>query len=73
MHVIYAQRFHPYDPFVLTKDINGVGKAGDVLDDGQPKKIRLGAWDDKDVAERMAEKVKNSVPKRTWKIFVEET
>lgn len=71
MFTIYAQRFHAYEPFVLAKDIKDIGKAGDVIDDGQPKKIRLGQWSSQSVAEQMAENIKNSVPKRTWKIFIE--
>lgn len=68
---IYGQRYNPYDPFVLDKDIKGVGSKGEVLDDGKPKKIRLGQWDDKKLADNMAENIKNSVPKRSWKIWVE--
>ena len=71
MFVIYGQRYHSYPPLVLTKDIKDLGKAGDVLDDGTPKKIRLGAWDSETIAEQMAENIKNNVPKRTWKIWVE--
>jgi hypothetical protein len=71
MFIVYGQRFHAHDPFILEKDVNGIGKAGDVIDDGQPVKIRLSAWQDEAVAKHFAENVKNSVPKRTWKIFVE--
>ena len=68
---IYGQRYHAYDPFILSKDMKGVGKAGDVIDDGQPKKLRLGQWSDATLAEGMAENIRNAVPKRSWKIFIE--
>lgn len=71
MHTVYGQRYHPYEPFVLSKDIPGIGKAGDVLDDGQPKKIVLGRWDDKKVADSYAANIKASVPRRSWNIWVE--
>ncbi len=71
MFTVYAQRYHAYDPFVLTKDIKGVGNAGDVIDDGQPNRIRCGQWTDEKLAKNMAENIKSSVPKRTWKIWVE--
>jgi len=61
---IYGQRYHPYDPIVDAK-------TKEVLDDGQPKVIRLGSWADKALAEGMAENIKKAVPKRSWKIWVE--
>jgi hypothetical protein len=70
---IYAQRYHSYDPFVLAKDMKDIGKAGDVIDDGKPKKIRLCSWADEDVANLMAENVKNNAAPRTWKVWVEKT
>lgn len=63
-YTIYGQRYHPYDPIVD-------GKTKEVLDDGQPKRVVLGRWADKAVAEAMAENVKKTVPKRSWKIWVE--
>lgn len=68
---IYGQRYHAYEPFVLDKDIKGVGVKGEVIDDGQPKKVRLGQWDDKKLAENMAENIKSHCQKRSWKIWVE--
>ena len=61
---IYGQRHTAYDPIVDAK-------TGEVIDDGQPKKIRLGQWSDKVVAENMAENIRSRYPKRTWKIWVE--
>jgi len=72
MFTVYGQRYHSYDPFILSKDIAGIGKAGDVIDDGKPKKIVLGRWDDKKMAEGYAANIKASVPKRSWSITVEE-
>lgn len=63
-YTIYGQRFHPYEPIVDQK-------TKEVLDDGQPKRVVLGSWPDKRVAEGMAENIKNGVPKRSWKIWVE--
>jgi hypothetical protein len=71
MFIVYGQRYHAYEPFVLTKDIAGVGEAGDVLDDGQPKKIILGRWDDEKIAQNFAANIKASVPKRSWNVWVE--
>ena len=70
-YTVFGQRYQPYDPFVLAKDVEGVGKAGFVLDDGKPKKITLGIWSSKNVADIMAENIKKNVPKRSWKIWVE--
>lgn len=64
MFTVYGQRFHAHDPFIDPK-------TGDVLDDGQPVKIRLSSWADEGVAKHFAENVKASVPKRTWKIWIE--
>jgi hypothetical protein len=74
MHIVYAQRHKNYDPIVLAKDVNGVGKAGDVIDDGTATVIRIGAWDDKKVAKNFAANVQESVDaikKKLWKIWVE--
>lgn len=64
MHTIYGERYHKYDPIVDAK-------TKEVLDDGTPKRVRLGQWSDKKIAENMAENIKASVPKRSWKIWVE--
>lgn len=64
MHTIFGQRFHAYDPIV---DHN----TGEVIDDGQPKKVRLGQWPDERIAKNMAENIKTAVKKRSWKIWVE--
>lgn len=72
MFQIFGQRYHPYAPIVLEKDVSGVGKAGDVIDDGQPKPVKLGHWSDKKTAESMADNIKNHQPKRSWKVWVEE-
>ncbi len=71
MFTIYAQRYHAYEPFVLAKDIKDVGKAGDVIDDGQPKKITVARWADERLANNMADNIKENMPKRMWKITVE--
>jgi len=64
MFTIYGQRFHAYDTIIDTK-------TGEVLDDGQPKKVQLAQWAEERVAKHMAENIKNSVPKRSWKIWIE--
>ena len=61
---IYGQRHTAYDPIVDAK-------TGEVIDDGQPKKVRLGQWSSKETAENMAENIKRGMPKRNWKIWVE--
>jgi hypothetical protein len=64
MHTIYGKRLHKYGSITDSK-------TNEVLDDGAPKKIRLGAWADKKIAEAMASNLKKSVKKNTWKIWVE--
>lgn len=64
MFTIYGQRFNAYDPIIAAK-------TGEVLDDGQPKKVQLAQWVDEKVAKHMAENIKASVPKRSWKIWIE--
>lgn len=71
VYTVYGQRYNKYDPFVLEKDIKDIGLKGTVLDDGQPKKIRLSQWTDLKMAENFAENVKNNTPKRMWKIWIE--
>ena len=65
MFTVYGQRSHPYEPIVDHK-------TKEVLADGSPKKVRLGQWGSKEIANGMAENIKNAVPKKSWKIFVEE-
>jgi hypothetical protein len=64
MHTIYGERYKSYDPIVDPK-------TKEVIDDGTPKKVRLGTWADKKIANNMAENIKASVPSRSWKIWVE--
>lgn len=64
MYTIYGERYHKYDPILDTK-------SGAVIDDGVPKKVRLGSWSDKKIADKMAENIKANAPKRSWKIWVE--
>ncbi len=61
---IYGQRYNKYDPIIDPK-------TKEVIDDGTPKKVRLGSWSDGKIAEGMAQNIRNSVPKRSWKIWVE--
>jgi hypothetical protein len=61
---VYGQRYHPFEAIVDAK-------TGEVVDDGQPKRIKLAGWADKKISDHFAENVKNSVAKRSWKIWVE--
>lgn len=63
MYNIFGQRYHAYAAFLDHK-------TGEVIDDGQPKQIKLGSWEDEKLAKGMAENIKANVPKRSWKIFV---
>lgn len=63
-YIIYGERYHKHDPIVDSR-------TNEVIDDGTPKKIRLGSWDDKKLANSMAENIKSNVPKRSWRIWVE--
>lgn len=46
-------------------------KTGKLVYDGKPEKISLGEWQDKQVAEMMAEHVRENNIKKVWKISVE--
>ena len=61
---IYGQRYHAYEAIVDAK-------TKEVIDDGQPKRVRLAQWSDKKVAESMAENIKSHCQKRSWKIWIE--
>lgn len=63
-YTIYGQRYQPYDQII---DL----KSGEVIDDGQPKQLKLGSWSDKKLADGMAENIKSHCTKRSWKIWVE--
>jgi hypothetical protein len=64
MYTIYGERYKSYEPIVDAK-------TKEVIDDGKPKKIQLGTWNDEKIANNMAENIKNTVPHRSWKIWVE--
>lgn len=64
MFTIYGERFHKYDQIIDPK-------SKEVIDDGNPKRVRLGQWSDKKIAENMAENIKSNTGKRQWKIWVE--
>ena len=64
MHTIYGQRYKNYEPIIDSK-------SKEVLDNGEPKRIMLGSWSEKKIADSMAENIKASVPPRSWKIWVE--
>ena len=64
MFTIYGERYKNYDPIVDHK-------SKEVIDDGSPKRLKLGQWDNKKIADNMAENIKNTVPSRSWKIWVE--
>ena len=64
MYTIYGERYKSYDHIVDAK-------TKEVIDNGEPKKIKLGTWDNKKIADNMAENIKNTVPHRSWKIWVE--
>ena len=64
MFTIYGERYKNYDPIVDAR-------TKEVFDDGSPKRVRLGQWYNKKIANNMAENIKNTVPYRSWKIWVE--
>ncbi len=64
MFIVYGQRYHKYDPIIDAK-------SKEVLDDGQPKQVKLAEWESELVAKNFADNVKASVPKKSWKIWVE--
>jgi len=64
MYTIYGERYKSYDHIVDAK-------TKEVIDNGEPKTIKLGTWDNKKIADNMAENIKNTVPHRSWKIWVE--
>ena len=66
MYTIYGQRYYKYDPIVDNK-------TKEILDDGEPKRIMLGRWENKKTADVMAENIKANTGKRQWKIWVEES
>lgn len=71
MFKVIGKRLTAYAPIVLEKDVDGIGKAGLVLDDGKPKETSLGKWSDKKVAEAYADGIRSHVSKKVWKIWVE--
>ena len=66
MFTIYGQRYYKHDPIIDSK-------TKEVLDDGEPKRIMLGSWSEKKLANDMAENIKANTGKRQWKIWVEES
>ncbi len=64
MFIVYGQRYNAFDPIIDSK-------TGEVIDDGKPKKIVLGRWADKKIAEIFAKNVKANTAKRSWNIWVE--
>jgi hypothetical protein len=73
MFTVFGQRYNKIDPFILSRDVKDIGKKGTVIYDGLPEKITLGSWAAEKTANHMAENIKNNVPKRSWKIWVEQT
>ena len=64
MFTIYGERYKSYEPIVDAK-------TKEVLDNGEPKTIKLGTWDNKKIADNMAENIKANTAPRSWKIWVE--
>jgi hypothetical protein len=65
-YTIYGQRYNKYEPIIDNK-------TKEVLDDGEPKRIMLGSWSEKKLANDMADNIKANTGKRQWKIWVEES
>lgn len=63
-YTIYGEKYKNYDAIIDYR-------TDEIIDDGFPKKVKLGSWPDKKMAEAMAENIKNSVAKRSWKIWIE--
>jgi hypothetical protein len=66
MYTIYGQRYNKYDQIIDSK-------TKEVIDNGEPKRIMLGSWSEKKIADSMAENIKANTGKRQWKIWVEES
>jgi len=64
MYNIYGERYHKYEPIIDPK-------SKEVIDDGLPKKVKLGSWDNKKTADVMADNIKANTGKRQWRIWVE--
>ena len=65
-YTIYGQRYNKYEPIIDNK-------TKEVLDDGEPKRILLGRWENKKTADDMVDNIKANTGKRQWKIWVEES
>lgn len=64
-YIVYGQRYNKYEPIVDSK-------TKEVIDNGEPKRVQLSEWGDEKTAENFMENVKNSVAKRSWKLWVEQ-
>ena len=64
MFTVYGEKYKESDPILDSK-------TNEIIDDGKPRRVRLGQWSDKAISESMAENIKNSVAKSSWKIWVE--
>ena len=65
MFFVYGKRYKNHAPILDSK-------TGEVLDDGTPKVIVLGRWDDERIAKSFASNIKSNVPLRSWNIWVEQ-
>ncbi len=63
MFTVFAQRKQAYAPIVDPK-------TAEVLDDGQPKPVKLGQWADKNIAAHFAGHITASVSPKNWKVWV---
>lgn len=66
MFNVYGERFNKYEPIIDAK-------TKEVIDDGTPKKVVLSRWSDESIAKIFADNIKNNVPKRSWKIWIEQS